>query len=617
MNSVVHQRQQLAEVQFVLRSAALFLEHLDLRLQRLLPELMALEQRWRTAQDRQLDSEAQLGELSQEVQFLQQDLNALESQHQQALAGQQQARQEASALGQEVQFLQRELGMLERILAGQESQQLQTALDLRQLFQHLEDELEQTLQRLEAYELRLQGFQGLQQTLRALEDEHTRLTHDHAQLQRSLTVFEESEQEYLQLLSARDAQLEQLKLLYEAELEQLAQTLEYSSQDQQQRQQQDQHLGKSLARLAQERNAIQRQQQAQLEQLEALTAENARLKAENEALQNQLQADQSLASGPLARRLQMVSYLSFYDTLQAFGIERTEALREAVAEGLDLQALRPLLEQRQQLQPGRLAGLLRAQGLQPVKASPPAAYVNVLPGPYPIGDDLQPAERPAHLWQSPGYQLAILPVTNADYQQFMAAGAYENPDYWLPQGWQRVQQQGWRAPAFWQQRGHHCGPDYPDYPVVGVSWYEAMAYASWQEATLPSEVEWEAAGRGPDGRRWPWGDSWQADAANTAEAELMHTTPVGLYPAGASALGCLDLVGNVFEWTRSLFRGYPYQVEDGREDPNASGPRTLRGCSWNHRGSYFTRLSYRFQAPPETRHSDIGFRCARPPAAEA
>ena len=91
----------------------------------------------------------------------------------------------------------------------------------------------------------------------------------------------------------------------------------------------------------------------------------------------------------------------------------------------------------------------------------------------------------------------------------------------------------------------------------------------------------------------------------------MHTTPVGLYPAGASAVGCLDLVGNVFEWTRSLFVGYPYQADDGREDLSAAGPRTLRGCSWNHRGSYFTRLSYRFQAPPETRHSDIGFRCAR------
>jgi formylglycine-generating enzyme required for sulfatase activity len=290
---------------------------------------------------------------------------------------------------------------------------------------------------------------------------------------------------------------------------------------------------------------------------------------------------------------------------------------QAAAEALQLAPQQQQhLQSRVRLQPGRLSQVLAAHPHQlelpaPQPPEPLAYFVQVPAGPYPIGDELQPAERPAQLWHSPGYAIARFPVTNADFEQFMQAGGYQQPDYWLPEGWTFVQQEGMQTPAFWCKRGYQSGPDYPDYPVVGVSWYEALAYTTWRQCRLPTELEWEAAGRGPEGLRWPWGNSWDAERANTADNQLMNTTPVGLYPAGASPLGCMDLIGNVFEWTLSVYQAYPYQAEDGREDLRSPAPRTLRGCSWNHRGSYFTRLSYRFQAEPETRHSDIGFRCAQ------
>ena len=155
-------------------------------------------------------------------------------------------------------------------------------------------------------------------------------------------------------------------------------------------------------------------------------------------------------------------------------------------------------------------------------------------------------------------------------------------------------------------------------PVVGVSWYEAAAYCNWLRsrlvdselpfrvwregkpgieslaqqhvvARLPSEAEWEKAARGPDGLRWPWGDEWQEDRANTEEAHLGETSAVGSFPAGASPYGVLDLAGNVWEWTRSRWGrkslstpdyGYPYRSDDGREELDGPDLRVVRGGSW-------------------------------------
>jgi formylglycine-generating enzyme required for sulfatase activity len=133
---------------------------------------------------------------------------------------------------------------------------------------------------------------------------------------------------------------------------------------------------------------------------------------------------------------------------------------------------------------------------------------------------------------------------------------------------------------------------YADHPVVEVSWYGAKAYAEWVGGRLPSEAEWEYAARGKQGLTYPWGDEFDCSLGNfDDETELdeyvvpggegcdgyERTAPVGSFPDGASWCGALDLAGNVWEWTLSLYRGYPYDPDDGREDLGARDSRVVRG----------------------------------------
>ncbi len=168
--------------------------------------------------------------------------------------------------------------------------------------------------------------------------------------------------------------------------------------------------------------------------------------------------------------------------------------------------------------------------------------------------------------------LTRTPVTNAQYAAFVQATGHGQPEHW----------KGGRPPG--DKRRH---------PVVYVSWHDAVAYCRWlAEVTgkpyrLPSEAEWEKGARGSDGRIYPWGNRWDAQRCNSGEGGPGDTTPVGAYPQGASPYGLLDLAGNVWEWTRSLWGrevsrpafGYPYDAEDGREDPGAGDEvlRVLRG----------------------------------------
>ncbi len=123
-----------------------------------------------------------------------------------------------------------------------------------------------------------------------------------------------------------------------------------------------------------------------------------------------------------------------------------------------------------------------------------------------------------------------------------------------------------------------------------VSWHDAQAFCQWAGVRLPSEAEWEKAARGTDGRIWPWGSNEPTDKLCNFSRNVGDTTPVGTYPAGASPYGCLDMAGNVWEWTINLWGkdggtpdfGYPYDPNDGREALDAPDAvrRTLRGGSW-------------------------------------
>ena len=184
-------------------------------------------------------------------------------------------------------------------------------------------------------------------------------------------------------------------------------------------------------------------------------------------------------------------------------------------------------------------------------------------------------------------------VTNAQYAAFVKATGRTAPD-------------GWQNGIIPAGKENH--------PVVFVSWNDAMAFAQWLgeetgiDFRLPTEAEWEKAARGTDGREYPWGGEFDAGKCNTVESGIRDTTPVGKYsPAGDSPYGVADMAGNVWEWTSSLYKPYPYDPKDGREAPEAKGSRVVRGGSWlSDRASAASAV--RGRSSPDDRDYRYGFR---------
>jgi formylglycine-generating enzyme required for sulfatase activity/energy-coupling factor transporter ATP-binding protein EcfA2 len=237
--------------------------------------------------------------------------------------------------------------------------------------------------------------------------------------------------------------------------------------------------------------------------------------------------------------------------------------------------------------------------------------IHISAGPFWMGDDANSDAEPCHELHLPAYKIGRFPVTNGRYRRF----AEKTGRKWYLDAGQRVEKAT-------------C-------PVTDITWYDACAYCRWitdlwrqerritmsEVVHLPSEAQWEKAARGEDRRIYPWGDKWDSTRCNSDELGLGQTTPVGIFPQGRSPYGCLDMAGNVWEWTRSLWGKdweepefkYPYDPSDGREDDNAAAEilRVLRGGSWL--GSrYGARCSYRFRLNPSDR-TDLGFRVAVSP----
>ncbi len=219
-----------------------------------------------------------------------------------------------------------------------------------------------------------------------------------------------------------------------------------------------------------------------------------------------------------------------------------------------------------------------------------------------MGSDTGPGnERPAHTVWVGAFYIDRFPVTNEEYQRFVDATGHPVPS--CSAGWAEPDGYNWDADE------RTPPPDKETHPVVLVSRQDAQAYAAWAGKRLPTEAEWERAARGADGRRWPWGDEFGGGRCNTRESDIGGTSPVGQYsPAGDSPEGVGDMVGNVWEWTTSLFRPYPYDADDGRESQEANGWRVLRGGSWRNdldRARCTARLDGDFLF-----FNNVGFRCA-------
>ena len=204
-------------------------------------------------------------------------------------------------------------------------------------------------------------------------------------------------------------------------------------------------------------------------------------------------------------------------------------------------------------------------------------------------------ERPQQQLALAAFRISRVPITNQQYQRFVLATRHPAPGHWLD-----------GQPTAGTEQ----------FPVTYISWNDAQAFCAWAGVRLPSEAEWEKAARSEDGRWWPWGDAlpdgtrchFNGQAQGVAPAS-QSVLPVGTFPLGASAYGVLDLAGNVWEWTNSLFRRYPYRPDDGRESLSAPGTRVVRGGSYNHDLRQI-RCAARDEMVAGARDVYIGFRVA-------
>ena len=238
-----------------------------------------------------------------------------------------------------------------------------------------------------------------------------------------------------------------------------------------------------------------------------------------------------------------------------------------------------------------------------------APMIDIPAGAFRMGSDSGPAdERPAHQVVLPAFAIERTPVTNAQFAEFLEAAGPRNArgerlfDDDDPDARIHFVRGRWRADA-----------GFEDHPVVEVSFRGATEYCARSGKRLPTEAEWEKAARGADGRRYPWGNEAPDATRARFAAAYNATVPVGSHAQGASPYGVLDMAGNVWQWTSSLYRPYPYRAGDGREDARSPEIRATRGGAhdWPAEGITATHRGGGLSRAPAAGHHNIGFRCAR------
>ncbi len=244
---------------------------------------------------------------------------------------------------------------------------------------------------------------------------------------------------------------------------------------------------------------------------------------------------------------------------------------------------------------GRVWVLLRPSGLE-------SAMVLIRGGTLQMGSpegEGEPDEWHQHAIGVSDFWMDLAEVTTQEYRACVAAQACQPPH----------RTDGSLQLNSATRTDYYRDPRFDQFPVVFVAWSDARAYCEWLGKRLPTEAEWEWAARGPEGSLYPWG-SQPADANRANfDGNVGDTRKVGMYEPGAN--GLYDMAGNVWEWTSSLYKGYPYNARDGRENPQASGLRVLRGGSWRDEGESLRTANRDVGTAPDAPLDNVGFRCAR------
>jgi formylglycine-generating enzyme required for sulfatase activity len=243
-------------------------------------------------------------------------------------------------------------------------------------------------------------------------------------------------------------------------------------------------------------------------------------------------------------------------------------------------------------------------------------WITIPAGTFTMGSQLgegNSEEYPQHTVYLDAYKIGKYEVTNRQFAAFVSATGYTSQGHWRNFHLDNINPDGY--------------PDnYPNYPVVNVSWNDAKAFCDWAGYRLPTEAQWEKAARGrTDTRRYPWGDDWDASKCNNWNGPALPgklnfssrrgTLPGGSFPAGASPYGVMDMAGNVWEWCADWESNADYSKSPLK---NPTGPargifKVVRGGSWRNFDSNYFRCAYRdYHGLFQHGFSYyIGFRCVR------
>lgn len=274
-----------------------------------------------------------------------------------------------------------------------------------------------------------------------------------------------------------------------------------------------------------------------------------------------------------------------------------------------------------------------APALEKVPSGPWPGDVAIPGGEHVLGSDASVPfrfdnEKDPHTVTVAPFAISRAPVTNEAFLAFVEADGYQRPEFWSEEGWQWRQREGVSAPRYWSRDGagrwqqRHFDQWQPlalHQPVSFVSFFEAEAWCRWAGRRLPTEAEWEvAASREPDGdrlapgkRRWPWGDTPPTVTTANLDGWRLGCVDVAAFPEGDSAFGCRQMIGNVWEWTSSIFGPFPGFRADLYRDYSEpwfpEGRRVLRGGAWPTR-SRLIHNGYRNFFTPDRQDIPTGFR---------